>query len=68
MVAPIEQEDHPGRGAHAAHPDHLAGDVDELIVVQQLAPIGLQRALVAPQQGLEVLGDLRRLHAGQYLL
>ena len=51
-VVAAHEERHPAPGAHAAHPDHLAGQVDELVLVQQ--------ALAVTRQRVAVLGRGRR--------
>ena len=43
LDAALEQED-PGPGADAAHPDHLVGDVGQAEVVQQVPPVGWEGA------------------------
>jgi hypothetical protein len=61
LVAALEQGDE-GSGADAAHPDHLAGHVDQLEPLQQLALVVAQGGPV----GAELLPE-RPLHlvAGQ---
>ena len=41
-LVPAEQQDHPAAGPDAAHADHLAGHVDEAVLLQQHPPVGLQ--------------------------
>ena len=56
-VQPEEERD-PRAGADAAHPDHLARQVHEPILLQQYAPVGLQRLSIAAH---EVVHRLRHL-------
>ena len=51
-VAPHQQDD-PRPGAHAAHPDHLAREVDDLIAGEQAADVRAQRGAVAPDDGAD---------------
>ena len=51
-VATLEQED-PGPGPHAAHAHDLAGHVDELEVLEEVAAVALQGAAVAAHQPME---------------
>ena len=50
MVVSAEHQHDPGAGADAADADDLAGHVDQPELLQQHAPIGLQRLSVAPQK------------------
>jgi hypothetical protein len=52
LVAALEQDDE-GSGADAAHPDHLAGQVDDLEPLQQVPPVVLEGGPV----GAELLPD-----------
>src|SRR5262249_34998218 len=55
VVAPREEEDHAADGADAADADHLDGVIDELVPVEQDAPLLRQRVAIA----LEHLERLR---------
>ncbi len=49
-VVPAAQQHDPAAGPDAADPDHLAGHVDELELVEQGPPVARQRAAVVVQQ------------------
>jgi hypothetical protein len=57
LIATLEQDDE-RPGADAAHPDHLAGHIDQLEPLQQLAPIILQAGPVGPERLMD--GTLHR--------
>src|SRR4029079_16407566 len=46
---------HPAARADAADPHDLAGDVDELVPVDEDAPLGREAAAVLPEQAVEDL-------------
>jgi hypothetical protein len=56
-AARFEQYDE-GPGAHAAYPHDLPRHVYEVVPVEQVAPIVLQGALVALQDGVDLHPDL----------
>ena len=60
LIATLQQDD-VGSGADAAHPDHLAGHIDQLEPLQQLAPIILQGSPVGTELrtdvALSLVGD-----------
>jgi hypothetical protein len=57
LVAALEQDDE-GPGADAAHPHHLAGQVDEPEPLQQLALIVAEGGPVGPELRMERVFDL----------
>src|SRR5215203_1018384 len=57
LVAPFEQH-HIGPGAHASHTDNLPRRIHEAETVEQVAPIVLQGALVALQDGVDLAPEL----------
>ena len=67
-MAGAVQEDDPGSGPDAAHPDHLAGDLAEPVLLQQVAAVGRQALAVAAQEVLEHLLHLLELHLREELL
>ena len=66
LVAALEQGDE-GPGADTAHPDHLAGHIDQLEPLQQLAPIILQGGPVGAELGMEAALDLLRRTGRRWL-
>ena len=59
LVAALEQHDE-RPGADAADTDDLAGDVDDLEPLQQMAPVVLQRRAVGAELVVDRVLDLRR--------
>ncbi len=59
MLIASQQERDPGARAHAADPDHLAREVDEPVLLEQLAPIRLERAAVGAEAVVDPLGETR---------
>ena len=57
LVAALQQHDE-GPGADAAHADHLAGHVDDLEALQQMAAVLLQRRSVGPELLVDRVLDL----------
>jgi hypothetical protein len=53
-VSAVHQQD-PGAGADTAHPDNLAGRLDQRELFQQVPPIGLQAAPVLAQHRADLL-------------
>jgi hypothetical protein len=46
---PTDQQDHPGPRSDAADPDHLAGDVDPPVLVEQHLAVGVEGLGVGAQ-------------------
>ena len=62
VVVPAEQQHDPAPGADAADADHLAGDVDEPVLLEQRAPVGGRVSPVVARAGRETasrVGSLR---------
>ena len=47
VVVTADEEQDPRPGANASHPDHLAGHLEELELLDQVAAVGLQSPAVA---------------------
>ena len=63
LAVPPEQQQDPGAGADAADADDLPGHVDELELLQQMPPVGLQGPPVGPDQAAQLRLDLTALPA-----
>ena len=59
LVASLEQDDE-GARADAADADHLARHVDDLELLEQVAPVALQRRPVGAELGMDVVLELIR--------
>ena len=59
-----EEEHDPGASADAAHPDDLAGHVDEAELLEQMAAVGLQSAPVGAEQSVDFVHDLVAFRRG----
>ena len=66
-VPGVHQRD-PAAGADTAHPDHLAGHLDQRELLQQVLAVGLQGALVFAQRLADLLIDRTGLLIGEDLL
>ena len=55
-----QHQDDPAAGAHAAHADHLAGHVGELVLLEQHPAVRLQRPPVLAEDVLQFLLDVDR--------
>jgi hypothetical protein len=63
-----EQQRDPGARANAADPDHLAGEVDQAVALEQEAPVTLEARAVGAQELVQPVEELVARAAGEKIV
>src|SRR6185312_8308969 len=67
LTVAAHHQGHPVAGADAPDPDHLAGQIDEPVAVEEMATVPLEALAVAHEQLLDPLLELVALIVGDQL-